>query len=63
MSRVQRVEQLGNESFVQIDGPVDVPWVVRAPADWPGRAGDTVGVRLDRTSMLWFDSATGARLG
>jgi len=63
VSRVQRVEQLGNESFVQIDGPVDVPWVVRAPADWPGRAGDTVGVRLDRTSMLWFDSATGARLG
>jgi ABC-type sugar transport system ATPase subunit len=62
-SVVHRVERLGNESLVHLDGPLDDPWIARAAADWAGRAGDAVGVRLDRQHTLWFDAGDGRRLG
>ncbi len=59
---VHRVERLGNESLVYIEGPTGEPWVVRAPADWNGHPGETLGVRLDPRRTLVFDTATGERL-
>jgi ABC-type sugar transport system ATPase subunit len=60
-TRVQRVEQLGNEALVHVDGPAGAPWVVRAPSTVAARSGDTAGVRIDRAAALLFD-ASGTRL-
>ena len=59
---VHRVEPLGNESLVHVDGPAGRSWVVRAAADWPGRSGDRVGVRIDRDRAHLFDAASERRL-
>ncbi|MCL4846272.1 MAG: ABC transporter ATP-binding protein [Acidobacteria bacterium] len=59
---VHRVEPLGNESLVHVDGPAGRSWVVRAAADWPGRSGDRVGVRIDRASAHLFDATSERRL-
>ena len=59
---VHRVERLGNESLVYIDGPTGDPWVARAPADWSGQQGESIGVRLDPGRTLVFDADTGRRL-
>jgi ABC-type sugar transport system ATPase subunit len=59
---VDRLEPLGNELLVHVTRDPDVRWVVRARADWPGRAGETVGLRLDGPGVHLFDSATGDRL-
>jgi ABC-type sugar transport system ATPase subunit len=54
-TRVQRVEQLGNEALVHVDGPADLPWVVRAPSTVAARPGETVGLHVDRAAVLLFD--------
>ena len=59
---VHRVERLGNESLVYLDGPAGDPWIARAPADWSGRAGESIGVWLDPRRTLAFDADTGHRL-
>jgi multiple sugar transport system ATP-binding protein len=62
VASVHRVEPLGNESLVHVDGPAGRSWVVRAASDWPGRAGDRVGVRIDRARAHLFDAASERRL-
>jgi ABC-type sugar transport system ATPase subunit len=59
---VERLEPLGNELLVHVTRDPDLRWIVRARADWPGRAGETVGLRLDRSRLHLFDSTTGVRL-
>jgi len=59
---VDRLEPLGNEMLVYLTRDPGLRWVVRARADWPGRAGDRVGLRLDRSRVHLFDTVTGARL-
>jgi ABC-type sugar transport system ATPase subunit len=58
---VNRLEPLGNEVLVHVTRDPDLRWVVRARADWPGRAGERVGLRLDRARVQLFDTVTGAR--
>jgi ABC-type sugar transport system ATPase subunit len=59
---IDRLEPLGNEILVHVRRDPDLRWVVRARADWPGCAGERVGLRLDRTRVHVFDPATGERL-
>ena len=59
---VNRLEPLGNELLVYVTRDPGLRWVVRARADWPGRAGERVGLRLDRARVHLFDTVTGARL-
>jgi ABC-type sugar transport system ATPase subunit len=59
---VSRLEPLGNEVLVHVTRDPGLLWVVRARADWPGRAGARVGLRLDRDRVHLFDQGTGARL-
>jgi ABC-type sugar transport system ATPase subunit len=59
---VDRLEPLGNEILAHVTREPDLRWVVRARADWPGSAGDRVGLRLDRSRVHLFDTVTGARL-
>ena len=61
LTRVVRVEQLGNEALVHVDGPADVPWVVRAPATVAVAPGAAVGLRVERAAALLFDDR-GTRL-
>jgi multiple sugar transport system ATP-binding protein len=59
---VDRLEPLGNEVLVHVTGDPALRWVARARADWPGRIGERVGLRLDRARIHLFDQVTGARL-
>jgi len=59
---VDRLEPLGNEILAHVRRPPDCQWIVRARADWPGRAGDRVGLRIDRSRIHLFDAPSGARL-
>jgi hypothetical protein len=61
-SRVLRVEVIGNESLVYLDGPGPAPWIARVAADWPGHTGDQVGVRMRTADVLLFATPTGTRL-
>jgi ABC-type sugar transport system ATPase subunit len=62
VTRVRRIEQLGNESLVQVDGPAGDAWTIRASADCSVGPGDAVGLVLDRSRVLLFNADTGARL-
>jgi multiple sugar transport system ATP-binding protein len=59
---VDRLEPLGNELLVHLRRAPDLHWVARARPDWPGRAGDTVGMRLNRERIHLFDGTDGGRL-
>jgi multiple sugar transport system ATP-binding protein len=59
---VERLEPLGNELLVHLSREPDLRWVVRTRPEWSGRAGETVGLRLDRSRVHLFDAVTGARL-
>jgi hypothetical protein len=59
---VRRLEPLGNESLVHLDGPGGRPWVVRAPADVTCAPGECTGVRLDRRRVHLFAGDDGTRL-
>jgi len=59
---VDRLEPLGNEILAHVRRLPDCRWIVRARADWPGRPGDRVGLRIDRSRVHLFDSVSGARL-
>jgi len=59
---IDRLEPLGNELLVHVSREPNLRWVVRARADWPGRAGERVGLRLDHACVHLFDTVTGARL-
>ena len=59
---VRRVEVLGNESLVHVDGPGGDPWVARAAAGWHHPPGTRLECGLDPTRVHLFDRATGMRL-
>jgi ABC-type sugar transport system ATPase subunit len=61
VAEVERLEPLGNEVLVHVTRDA-LRWVVRARADWPGRAGSHVGLRLDRARIHLFDGGSGLRL-
>jgi len=61
-AEVDRLEPLGNEVLVHVQREPALRWIVRAKADWQGRPGDRVGLRLDRARIHLFDAETGARL-
>ncbi|HSM62275.1 MAG TPA: ABC transporter ATP-binding protein [Longimicrobiales bacterium] len=60
---VRRVEALGRELLVHVEGPDHLPWIVRAPADHVVRVDDTVGLCLVTERVHVFDAATGRRIG
>lgn len=62
-SEVRRVEALGSELLVHVDGPDGEAWVARVDAEHPARPGEPVGLRLDPDRAHVFDAATGERLG
>ncbi|UCD23154.1 MAG: ABC transporter ATP-binding protein [Gemmatimonadota bacterium] len=51
---VVRLEPLGNEVLVYLDGPASESWVARVNPDHPCAVGDTIGVRLDRSRIHLF---------
>ncbi len=53
-ARVQRLEPLGNELLVYLDGPGDCSWVARVDPEHPCSAGEQVGVRVDRLRLHVF---------
>jgi ABC-type sugar transport system ATPase subunit len=64
-TRVRRLEPLGSELLVHLDGPdaAPEPWVARVPPDHPVGDGEAVGVRVDGERAHLFDAGTGQRLG
>ncbi len=68
---VRRLEPLGSELLVHMDGvgPEEAggvapePWVARVAPDSPVRPGQTVGLRIDGDRAHVFDAGTGERLG
>ena len=61
-----RVEALGSEQRVHLDGPGDAGWVARAPPALRVAAGDRVGVSVawERTHLFGPDgSRAGAAAG
>ncbi|MGD8320932.1 MAG: ABC transporter ATP-binding protein [Gemmatimonadota bacterium] len=61
-SEVQRVEALGAELLVHVAGPGEVPWVVRAPANFPAVPGARLSLRIRTDRAHLFDGESGARL-
>jgi multiple sugar transport system ATP-binding protein len=53
-AQIQRLEPLGNEILVYLDGPVDCTWVARVDPEHQCFAGEQVGVMLDRTRVHIF---------
>jgi ABC-type sugar transport system ATPase subunit len=63
---VRRLEPLGSELLVHMDGAGlegAERWVARVPPDSPVRAGATLGLRIDGDRAHIFDAADGTRLG
>jgi ABC-type sugar transport system ATPase subunit len=62
---VRRLEPLGSELLVHMDGVPEggEPWVARVPPDAPVRAGEEIGLRIDGDRAHLFDAADGSRLG
>ena len=54
-STVHRLEPLGNETHVHVDGPGRTPWVVRASPDAAPAPGTVVGVTVDMNAVHVFD--------
>jgi len=57
---VERVEALGNEVLVYVGRDDGLEWIVRAPADWRGTPGETVGVAVDRARAHLFPAGDGS---
>jgi hypothetical protein len=60
-TRVQRLEPLGNEILVHVEGPASSPWVARVPPDQRMAIGDLVTVAIE-TSRAHLFGASGERL-
>ncbi|MFN8061652.1 MAG: ABC transporter ATP-binding protein [Vicinamibacterales bacterium] len=61
-SRVRRVEHMGSEALVDVDGPSNGRWTARVAPDWAGRPGDDVDVGVVGSGLLVFAADTGRRL-
>jgi multiple sugar transport system ATP-binding protein len=62
-AEVRRVEALGSELLVHVDGPDGSPWIVRAPADLDVAPSDRVGLHVATERVHVFDAESGRRLG
>ena len=51
---IRRLEPLGNEMLVHIDGPDGVSWVARVDPEHECATGDRIGVRIDRSRIHLF---------
>ena len=60
--RITAVEYTGREvmAYLEAEGLPDL--VMSVPADFPGRAGEKVGLYIEKDKLHFFDRATGARL-
>ncbi len=54
IAEIVRLEPLGNEVLVYLGGPGEHSWVARVDPEYRCAAGDTVGVRLDRSRIHLF---------
>lgn len=54
IAEIVRLEPLGNEVLVYLGGPSEHSWVARVDPEYRCAAGDTVGVRLDRSRIHLF---------
>ena len=66
LRRVRRLEPLGSELLVHVDGVdpgADAPWIARVAPDAEVREGEEVGLRLDGVRTHLFDAGNGTRLG
>ncbi|NIM51716.1 MAG: sn-glycerol-3-phosphate ABC transporter ATP-binding protein UgpC [Gemmatimonadales bacterium] len=61
-STVNRLEPLGNELLVYLDGPGERPWVARVNADSRCTPGELIGIRLDRRRIHLFGGEQQKRL-
>ena len=61
--RITAVEHTGREVMVylQAEGLPDL--VMSAPAEFPGKAGEVIGLRIEGDQLHFFDRETGLRLG
>lgn len=60
--RITAVEHTGREAMVYLQAEGLPDFVLSAEADFAGRPGETMGVRLERDKLHFFDRETGARL-
>ena len=60
--RITAVEHTGREAMVYLRAEGLPDLVMAAGADFPGKAGETIGLRLDRDKLHFFDREAGARL-
>ena len=59
---IARLEILGNELLVHINGPGGCCWIARADPDYRRSPGEQVGVKLDRARVHLFAGHTQTRL-
>jgi len=59
---IGRLEPLGNELLVHLEGPGERRWICRVTPDTECAVGDPIGVRLDRTQIHLFAGADMTRL-
>jgi ABC-type sugar transport system ATPase subunit len=62
VSSVRRLEPLGNETHVHFDGPSGSAWIARTEPESALRAGERIGLRLDRSRVHLFGGPGMGRL-
>jgi len=59
---IRRLEPLGNELLVHLDGPGECSWIARADPEFPCSAGETVNVSIDPARVHLFAGPDQKRL-
>jgi ABC-type sugar transport system ATPase subunit len=62
VSSIRRLEPLGNEIHFHFDGPSGSAWIARVEPESALRAGDRIGVRMDRSRLHFFGGPGMGRL-
>jgi ABC-type sugar transport system ATPase subunit len=61
-SSIRRLEPLGNETHVHFDGPSGGIWIARVDSESACRAGERIGIKLDRSRLHLFGGPGMGRL-